>query len=111
MRQMESASPESVHTAFCAVKVDAGNHFRHYLFPLIPNKERSSLLASTFKRNSLPGAEVLQVGVNLATDRMRGGSDSTPLLDGQNAAAACMAGGIMFSGQRDFKPVRVRLDR
>ncbi len=71
---------------------------------------RKSFLASTVKRNSLAGAEVLQVGVNLATDRMRGGSDrpldSTPLLDGQNTAAVCMAGGSMFSGQRNFNLVR-----
>ncbi len=85
----------------------------HNLLPLISDKARNSFLASTVKRNSLAGAEVLQVGVNLATDRMREGSDSpldcTPLLDGQNTVAACMAGGSMFSGQRNFNVIRERL--
>ncbi len=108
MRQMESA----VHRAFCVVNVDAGNY---NLRLLISDKAHNSLLASTVKRNSLAWAEVLQVGVNLATNSMQGGSDlpldCTPLLDGQNTAAACMAGGSMFSGQRNLNLVRERLDR
>jgi hypothetical protein len=85
------------------------------IFLLIPNKACYSFLACTVKRNSLAWAEVLQVGVNLATNRKQGGSDSpldsTSLLDGQNTAAAGMAGGILFSSQRDFNLVCVRLDR
>jgi hypothetical protein len=45
---------------------------------------------------------------------MLGGSDSpldsTPLLDGQNTPAGRMAGGSMFSSQRDFNLVCIRLD-
>ncbi len=74
-----------------------------------------SFVAFTVKRNSLAGAEVLHVGVNLATNQKQGGSDrpldSTPSLDGQNNADAGMAGGSMFSSQCDFKLACVRLDR
>jgi hypothetical protein len=91
---------QSVHTAFCAVKVDSRNPYRHNLCPLIPNKAHKSFLASTVKR-LLAGAEVLQVGVNLANNSMQGESDrpldGTLLLDGQNTVAARMAGGITFS--------------
>jgi hypothetical protein len=80
MTQMESAS-----RFIKPSNVDAGSPFRDNLFPLIQDKVGKRFLASTVKRNSLDGAEVLQVGVNLATDRMLGGSDcfldSTSLLD------------------------------
>jgi hypothetical protein len=87
----------------------------HYLLPLSPNKPRDSFSASAVKRNSLAGTEVLQIGVNLAANRVRGGSnsalDSAPLLYGQNATAHKVTGGSVLTSKGDFDPVREGLDR
>ncbi len=83
--------------------------------PLGPNKPRDSVLASAVKRNSLAGTEVLRIGVNLAANRVRGGSDraleSAPLLYGQIATAHKVTGGIVLTGKGNFDPVREGLDR
>ncbi len=72
---------------------------------------RSPLFFATFHVHFFDSKST---GVKLATNRMRGGSDSpldsTPQLDGQNTAAECMVGGSIISGQRNFNLVRVRLD-
>ena len=63
----------------------------------------------------MPCTEVLQIGVNLAANRMRGGSnralDRAPLLYGQNATAHEVTGGIVLTGTGDFDLIREGLDR
>ena len=72
------------------------------------------MLASPVKRNSLAGTEVLQIGVNLAANRVRGGSNSAlhgaPLLYGKNATANEVTGGIVLTSKGDFDLVREGLD-
>ena len=72
------------------------------------------MLASAVKWNSLAGTEVLQIGVNLAANRVRGGSNSAlnsaPLLYGKNATAHKVTGGIVLTSKGDFDLVGEGLD-